>query len=153
MDIHHDEQNLYHILQRNNIELTLSKPIHDELLFSKRIKTINYVAEEFDIDFVKKIKKAGINHVLLCTSKEKLSEQRFNLFDFTINLFELKELIKINEQKLPSLDLEKIKVESNKKIICGNKVYDTYYDFNGRKNKDDFFLDLDWYYLYDDQHE
>jgi hypothetical protein len=153
MDIHHDEQNLYHILQRNNIELTLSKPIHDELLFSKKIKTINYVTEEFDIEFVQKIKKAGINHVLLCTSKEKLSEQRFKLFDFTVNLFETKELIKANKEKLPELNLQKIKVQSNKKILCGNKVYDTYYDFNNRKNEDDFFLDLDWYYLYDDQHE
>jgi hypothetical protein len=153
MDIHHDEQNLYYILQRNNIELTLSKPIHDELLFSKKIKRINYIAEEFDIEFVKKIKKAGVDHTLLCKSKEKISEQRFNLFDFTINLFEAKELIKVNEQKLLNLDLEKTKIESNKKIICGDKIYNTYYDFNSRKNKDDFFLDLDWYYLYDDQHE
>jgi hypothetical protein len=153
MDIHHNEQNLFHILKGNNVEVTLNKPIHDEFLFCKRIKIINYVAEEFDIEFVKKIKKAGINHTLLCTSKEKLSEQRFKLFDFAVNLFELSELIKINKEKLPNLDLEKTKIESNKKILCGNKVYDTYYDFNGRKNKDDFFLDLDWYYLYDDQHE
>jgi hypothetical protein len=153
MDIHHNEQNLFHILKGNNVEVTLNKPIHDEFLFCKRIKIINYVAEEFDIEFVKKIKKAGINHTLLCTSKEKLSEQRFKLFDFTVNLFELSELIKINKEKLPNLDLEKTKIESNKKILCGNKVYDTYYDFNDRKNKDDFFLDLDWYYLYDDQHE
>jgi hypothetical protein len=153
MDLFHNEENLFNILKTNNAEVTLSKPIHDDLLLSKRIKNINYVAEEFDVEFVKRIKKSGVNHILLCTSKEKLSEQRFKLFDFTVNLFELSELIKINREKLPNFDLQKTKIKSNKKILCGNKVYDTYYDFNDRKNEDDFFLDLDWYYLYDDQHE
>jgi hypothetical protein len=153
MDINHNEQALYHILINNNVEVTLTKPIDDELLFSKKIKAINYVAEEFDIEFVKKIKKSGVNLTLLCNSKEKLSEQRFNLFDFTVNLFEINEIIKTNKEKLPNLDLEKTKVQSNKKIICGNKVYETYYDFNSIKNEDDFFLDLDWFYLYNDQHE
>ena len=153
MDINHDEQALYHILGNNNVELTLTKPINDELLFSKKIRAINYVAEEFDIEFVKKIKKSGVNHTLLCTSKEKLAQQRFNLFDFTIHLFEINEIIKTNKEKLPNLDLEKTKVQSNKKIICGNKVYETCYDFNNRRNEDDFFLDLDWYYLYNNQHE
>jgi hypothetical protein len=153
MDINHDEQALYHILVNNNAEVTLTKPIDDELLFSKKITAINYVTEEFDIEFVKKIKKSGVNHTLLCTSKEKLAQQRFNLFDFTIHLFEINEIIKTNKEKLPNLDLEKTKVQSNKKIICGNKVYETCYDFNNRRNEDDFFLDLDWYYLYNNQHE
>jgi hypothetical protein len=153
MDINHNEQALYYILRRNNVEVTLTRPIDDELLFSKKIKTINYVAEEFDIEFVKKIKKSGVNLTLLCTSKEKLAQQRFNLFDFMVHLLEINEIIKTNKEKLPNLNLKKTKVQSNKKIICGDKVYETYYDFNSRKNEDDFFLDLDWFYLYNDQHE
>ena len=44
--------------------------------------------------------------------------------------------------------LNSLKIKSRKKIICGNKIYESHYDKNNRKNEEDLFVDLDWFIIY-----
>ena len=48
MDYAHNEEVLYHILQRNKVEVTTSKPISESLIKSKRIKKLIYKSDFFD---------------------------------------------------------------------------------------------------------
>jgi hypothetical protein len=153
MDHCHNEDVLEDLLLRNNVEITTNKIINDRILNSKKIRCINYIADEFDVDFVKKIKKLGINHILLCSKEENLSDERKKLFDFQINSFNQKEIIESNKLKLKNVDLNKVKFYSNKKIICGDQVYDSLFEFYNRKNDDNFFIDLDWFYVYNENYE
>ena len=45
-------------------------------------------------------------------------------------------------------DFNKIKLKSGKKVVCGNKIYDSYFDLNNRKNLDHFFIDLEFFRVY-----
>ena len=58
-------------------------------------------------------------------------------------------VIKENREKLKDVNLNSLKIRSNKKIICGGEVYESLFDRNDRKNEDDFFIDLDWLMVYD----
>jgi hypothetical protein len=153
MDHCHNEDVLEDLLLRNNVEITTNKIINDRILNSKKIRCINYIADEFDVDFVKKIKKLGINHILLCSKEENLSDERKKLFDFQINSFNQKEIIESNKLKLKNVDLNKVKFYSNKKIICGDQVYDSLFEFYNKRNDSDFFIDLDWFYVYNENYE
>ena len=153
MDIEHNEDILEHILQKNEVEVTTLNPISEKLLSSKRIKKVIYKSDKFDEDFIKLLKKYAIPNGLLCTSKDNLSSERAKLFDFLVNEATEKALIKQNKERFKGHDLNKLKIKSGKKTVCGNKIYETFYDFRGRKNSDDFFLDLDWFMVYSDSDE
>lgn len=146
MDIHHNEEVLYKIIQNNTIELTLSNPICDEILLSRRINIINYLANEFDQSFVKRVKSLGINLNLLCVSEEKLAEQRKIFFDYDIIFHDLQSIIKNNSEKINKIDFKEVKIKSNKSIFIGNKKFNSYLE--AINSKDLFLLDLDWVYLY-----
>jgi len=153
MDKHHNEEVLAHILKANSVEVTTSKPISEQLLASGRITKIIYKSDKFDQDFVKLIKKHGIKNALVCTSKKNLPSERAKLFDCLINEAQEAEIIKQNKARFEGHDLTKVKVKSKKVVVCGNKTYETVYAFNGKKNPDDFFLDLDWFMVYSDSDE
>ncbi|MDB4314559.1 glycosyltransferase family 9 protein [bacterium] len=151
MDIHHDETVLADILKRNVVEVCLSNPISDEILNSRRIKVINYIAEEFDEAFVKKVKSLGITINLLCVSEEKLAAQRLKFFDFEVILHDILAICKENAEKLNKISTKSIKSKSNKKIILGDKVFYSYLE--ATESKELFLLDLDWMLLYTHTHE
>tara|TARA_B100000287_G_scaffold100163_1_gene92261 strand:+ start:2434 stop:3564 length:1131 start_codon:yes stop_codon:yes gene_type:complete len=153
MDKSHNEDALAHILKRNSVEVTTSRPISEKLLASRRISKIVYRSDKFDKGFVKLIKKYAIKNALICTDKKNVSAQRAQLFDCLINEIQDDEIIKQNKARFKGHDLKKVKVKSGKKIVCGDRVYETVYDFNGKKNSDDFFLDLDWFMVYSDTNE
>ena len=148
MDYSHNEEVLAHILQRNSVEVTLAKPIDSSFIHSKRITKIIYKANEFDQDFCKLIKQSGLTHVLICTSEKNLAEQREKNFDFLINYLNLKDLIKNNKKAVDIDDPSKIKLKSGKRVVCGDKIYDSYFDLNSRKNLDHFFIDLEFFRIY-----
>lgn len=148
MDLLHNEEVLKNILSNNFVELSLCKPVSEEILLTNKIRVINYITEEFDKDFVEKIKSLGIQLNLLCTSEEKLSEQRFKFFDYNVFLYDLKSILRNNIEKLKdSFDLN-LKTFSNKKIIIGEKQYSSYLE--ATNSRELFFLDLDWLLVYTD---
>ena len=153
MDYAHNEDVLSEILKRNIVEVTLSAPISENIIKSKRIKKIIYKAESFDKDFCKLIKKEGIPHILVCTSSENLSKERVENFDILISYLDIKESIENNKKKINIDDFNEIKIKSNKKIVCGDKLYESYFDLNERKNLDHFYIDLEFLNVYIDSDE
>ena len=153
MDYAHNEDVLSEILKRNIVEVTLSAPISENIIKSKRIKKIIYKAESFDKDFCKLIKKEGIPYMLVCTSSENLSKERVENFDILISYLDIKESIENNKKKINIDDFNKIKIKSNKKIVCGDKLYESYFDLNERKNLDHFYIDLEFLNVYIDSDE
>jgi hypothetical protein len=147
MDLAFNEFNLSQLMQQNFVEVTTTRPINEELLKIGRINIINYVSDSFDKNFVELCKKYGISLVLLATSNKNLCKERALLFDETIHEFFIEDIMKEKESLINS---QTFKVKSNKKIFFKNRVFDSYFSaFNGVKNKY-FYLDLDWYYVYND---
>ena len=153
MDLAHNEEVLFGTLGRNNVEVITKKPISERLLASNRIKKIIYKSDEFDADFLNLVKKYGIPNGLACTCKKNLPTQRARFFDFLINHLDEKEIIKQNKKRFGKHDFNKIKISSGKKIVCGEKTYESIFDFKDRANLDDFFLDLDFFRVYTDSDE
>lgn len=153
MDYAHNEEVLEYILQRNQAEVTTSKPINERLIRSKRIKKLIYKTDSLDEDFCKLLKESGVSTATVCTSKENLSTERFNNFDLLINYQDTESIIENNKKKVNLDDFKSIKIKSNKKVICGDKSYESYFDLNDRKNLDDFYLDLDFFRVYHNPHE
>jgi hypothetical protein len=148
MDYAHNEQVLAKVIQNNRVEVTLSKRIDSKFLKSDRINKIIYKADSFDCSFLKEIKASGIAHVIICTSHDNLSKQRAANFDFLINYLDIEGLIKNNKKTVGDVDFNKIKIKSGKKVVCGDKIYDSFFDLNGRKNLDHFYIDLDFFRVY-----
>ena len=146
MDICHNEANLLQIIKNNAVEITTHHPISDEILTSRRISVINYLTDEFNEDFVKRVKSLGIHMNLLCVSKENLPNQRFKFFEHDIIFHDLKSIIEENAKKLSLIADKKIKTKSNKAILIGEKAFNSYLE--ALNSKDLFLLDLDWLYLY-----
>jgi len=153
MDYAHNESVLEGILQKNEVEVTTKKPINENIIRSGRIKKIVYQADSFDQDFLKLIKSSGISHVIICTSQKNLAEERSKNFDTLINHLDLKHLINTNKSKVNHKDPSSLKIKSNKKVVCGNKIYDSFFDLNSRKNLDHFFIDLEFFRVYSDSDE
>jgi len=153
MDYQHNESVLAHILERNEAEVTTGKPLQQNLINSGRIKKIIYRTDKFDQDFCKKIKEKGIPLVLLCTSSENLIEERAKNFDFLINKFDVKEIIKNNKKRFGEDKFSNKKISSNKKVVCGDRVYESFFELNNFKNLDHFFIDLEFFRVYTDGDE
>ena len=153
MDLAHNEEVLEHIIQRNEVEVVTKQPISERLLASKRIKKVIYKSDEFDTDFIYLIKKYGIQHGLACIDEKNVEKERARLFDFLINHLDEKAIIKQNKDRFNPDDFNIIKIVSGKKVVCGAKVFESIFDFNDRKNLDDFFLDLDFFSVYINSHE
>ena len=153
MDVEHNEDVLKYILQKNEVEVSTSKAISEELLISKRIKKIIYKSDKFDANFIELTKRHAVPTSLICTSKKNISRERVKFFDFLINDSQEDEIIKQNKERFGDHDLDKLRIKSGKKTVCGDKIYETFFDFKGRENSDDFFLDLDWFMVYSDSDE
>jgi len=148
MDYAHNEDVLADILQRNKAEVTTSKPIHESFLTSGRINKIIYKTEKLDQEFCEAVRKSGVPNIFICTSPETISEERLNNFDLLINKLDIKEIIKNNKKRIEIKDFDKIKIKSGKKVVCGQEIYESFFDLNSRKNLDDFYLDLDFFRVY-----
>lgn len=153
MDLHHNEEILNQIIQFTPVEVTLNKPISSEILASKKIQRLTYEADSFDEEFVAVLTKFGINATLACSSSENLEKERTKYFNCLIHRTKKDSVIKENKEKLKDVNLNSLKIRSNKKIICGGEVYESLFDRNDRKNEDDFFVDLDWLMVYDAPNE
>ena len=148
MDFVHNEDVLLNILQQNpaTLEITIKKPFNPAFLPSDKIRFINYFSEDFDADFVHSMKSAGKEFAPLCTNKEALLRERAKLFDFPVSYYD--EGAEIEKRKNES-GLEGIKnpcVRTMKRVVCGEQVYNTLYEYSG--DKKDFWLELDWYRIY-----
>jgi hypothetical protein len=152
MDLHFDEDALFECLQSNGCEITTSQTLSEKILDSKNIRHINYFTDTFDVDFIKKMEKRGLKMTLLCPIKENLPKERKKLFDHKIHFFSEEDLIEKNKLKF-NHKLDGIKIRSSKKIVIGNKVFESKFDAFGRKNPDDFFVDLEWLFVYDIKNE
>lgn len=146
MDIVHNEENLTNILQKNIVEVTLFQPVCDEILESRRIRVINYLANEFDKKFVMKVRSLGIQINLLCLAEEKLAEQRLHFFDFDVTHLDLKANMLANSEKTKIFNDIKVNTKSNKKIVIGDKYYSNYLD--ALKSRELFLLDFDKQMVY-----
>ena len=149
MDLHHNEEVLKQIIQFAPVEVTLNRPISAEILASKKIQRLTYEADSFDEDFIETLTKFGINATLVCSSSKNLEKERTKHFNCLIHKTKKHSTIKGNKEKLKGINLNSLKIKSNKKIICGDKIYESLFDKNDRKNEDDFFVDLDWLMVYD----
>lgn len=150
LDKNFDEKSLISLLQNNKCEITTTKPINDQLLSKDRISLINYITDEFDQQFIKNCESRAIPIILLCTSKEKISKQRASLFDHKIHEYSVQSIIESNKKIFRNIDPKEAKIKSNKKIISLNKEYQSYYEYGNFSNQDDFYVDLEWYYVYRD---
>jgi len=148
MDYSHNEEVLADIMQKNRVEVTLSKPIHESFLRSGKITKIAYKTDKFDSAFCRLIKECSIPHALICTSSENLKKERGKNFDFLINFLNKQDLIKNNKDKINIDNFDLLKIKSGKKVVCGETIYDSYFDLNDRKNLDHFYLDLDYFRVY-----
>lgn len=146
MDREHNEEFLLEFLRSNAAEVTIAKPIPEEILLTRRIRILNYIAPEFDIDFVNKVKALGITINLLCCDEKLLSSQRFKLFDFNIEFLDFEKKAFENSTKITNLDINSIKIKSNKKVIHDGIIYPSLFDYSKKIN--DFYLDLDWLMAY-----
>ena len=153
MDYAHNEEVLNYILQRNSVEVTTTKPINENLVRSKKIKKIIYKAESFDVEFLNLVKEVGVPIITICTSSKNLPEERSKNFDQLINYLDTQAIIENNKKKINVDDFNTIKIKSNKKIVCGDDIYPSYFDLNERKNLDHFYLDLEFFRVYHDPHE
>lgn len=145
LDLLHKEENVFSLLEKNSIGIRTSKPISEELLKSKKVAHIIYISDCFDPNFIELLVKFGKSFKLLCTSKDKLSEQRLLFFDQEVLDYNLKSEIEKNKKDKP---LENFSYSTNKKILKNKKVHDSYYAMNNSENLDDFYLDLDYMYVY-----
>ena len=153
MDLDHNEEVLKQIIQFTPAEVIISQPLSAEILESKRIQRLTYEADSFDEDFIKLLTKLGIDSTLACTSSKNLEKERAKYFHCLIHKEKKRSVIKENKEKLKEVNLNSLKIKSNKKIICGDKIYESHFDRNERKNEDDFFVDLDWLFVYDSPDE
>lgn len=147
MDKGHNEEVLNHIIQRNTVEVITEKPIQESLLASGKIKKITYRSNNLEGDFIKTIKNYGIPNLLICSDKNKLSSLRANYFDFLIQECSEGDVIKQNKKRFKG-NPKQCLIQSNKKIVCGDKIFHSLYEFNDKKNEDDFYVDLDWLFVY-----
>jgi len=153
LDYAHNEKSLEDLIQKNSVEVTLSKPIAESFLTCGKIKKIVYKADSFNSRFLKKIKESSIPHVLICTSSENLAEQRAKYFDHLINYLDLDSLIEHNKKTIGDIDFKKIKIKSGKKVVCRNKTYESLYELNDKKNKENFYIDLEYFRVYTEEDE
>jgi len=148
MDIEHNEDVLKHIIQFTPVEVTTKKPISADILCSKRIQRLTYEADSFDEKFVELLKKVGMETTLVCTDNKNIAKERTRFFDYMVHQDKKPKVIKDNKKLLEGVNLNSLKIKSRKKIICGNKIYESHFDRNDRKNEDDLFVDLDWLMIY-----
>ena len=152
MDMSHNEDVLRNIIQRNNVEVILKEPISEDILATKKIKKILYKSDNFDSEFISKAKKYGVSLGLICTEKENIPKLRADFFDLFVHECNEDKIIEQNKDRF-DCNLNGLKIKSGKKVVCGDKTYETIYEFNGEENKDEILLDLDWLFIYSDNDE
>lgn len=133
------------VLRSKKCEITLSAPINIEENLFKNISSLNYLSQDFDVDFIKKLKKFGVKYTLLCTNKKRLSDERFKLFDEEIFLWDVEQQIK-KAKKNHKFEIKNANMISMKKILSGKSNHLTWHDLT--KKEEDFWLDLDWLFVY-----
>lgn len=94
MDLHFDENIMAELARRWKISIITNRPISHALLQSLRpqINVIHFeINESFDLDYVKSIRKSGMQHVFFSKrSGEELRQLRIRFFDIAqINAFSL----------------------------------------------------------------
>jgi hypothetical protein len=148
-DLLHNEENTLHLFKDNQVSIVTSKPLADEVLSQKNINCINYLSDKFDAEFIERAKKKGIALRLLCTSEERLSEQRHKFFDIHISL--INQTKKIDEaKKIVKVPKKNLKIKSYTIYFKNGEAYHSLFEANGKENFDDIFIDLDKLMLYTD---
>jgi hypothetical protein len=148
MDMLHNEDNLAQSLEASPASIITNKPIDKELLNSSRIKLINYVADEFDENFVNNIRERGIDMHLICTNKINLKQQRVKFFDYKVIPYDEESKLSESKEKISEEVIKNSRIASRKKVFKNNQQYNSHYESNSFENIDDIFLDLDWIMLY-----
>lgn len=158
MDYHFNEQNLIHWLQNRKINLLTERPINLNLLkyFKSNVVqlTVN-INDTFTTDYLTDVKNIGINVEVFCEEEDKLSDYRFDFFDFDVNasMFKSKKDLEENLSKLNS----STKFLSGKILLSEGKKYSCYEAKKAKKeltgqpelvyDTSDFWKELDHYRL------
>lgn len=137
------------LLLRKKCELTLSEKIKINTEILRNAHSINYVAEEFDKDFINQIKKSGVKYTLICSNKNTIAEQRLTFFDEEIHLWDIESYIE-NKKIKEKIDINSLKIISNKKILVGDKIYSSWWQESGEEK--DLWIDKDWVLAYIESH-
>jgi len=158
-DYHFDEERIVHWLQGRTVNLLVDRPINLNLLkyFKQNIVqlTVN-INDSFSEEYLKSVVALGIKSEIFCEDKARLSDFRFNLFDFDIeeSIFKSKKdldesLNKFNKNtkflsgKILLSDGQRyscLEAKKQKNVLTGEPevVYDT----------EDFWKELDHYRLF-----
>ena len=152
LDLLNKEENILHLCTKNKLSLIIKEPVSDLLLNQVNISSIFYISDSFDANFIEKVKSLGITINLLCTDKEKISEQRYVFFDYRIFLLDEEEKINKNKKKL-TLEEKDFSLKSYSLFYKNGEVYSSLYEANGKENLDDIFLDLETLMIYTESNE
>lgn len=171
MDIVHDINILYYMLQFTKATITLNKPIPDNFLtgFKGRIVKIFYEVydkAQVDSDFIKKLSNIGIPYSINCIGMDlnDVRDLRVEFFDYApIHHVENKDFFSSDDEKPKKSSM----FQSSKLLIGRHKTYPSRYHYekdisiNGLENEflpvgdalDDknFLRDKDFHYYYDPQ--
>jgi len=152
LDLLHKEENIIHLLQSNRSSILTNKPLSDEVLSQKNIDNISYFSNDFDSDFISRAKAKGVNLRLYCEDEKNLAKLRVKFFDHQIISYSKSK--KIEQAKgLVSLDGENFKIKSYSVYMKDQKVIQSFYELNDKKNLDDIFIDLDHLMIYKESNE
>lgn len=150
-DLLHKEENVSHLFKNNNCFILTKDQISKDLLDKEGIKSITYFCSEFDEEFVSKVKQKGINLILYCDKKEKLSDMRFKFFDHQVFFYDEEGKIKLAKKKV---DLKnKFKLKSYALYMKNGEAHGSLYEAQGKNNLEDIYIDLDHLMIYLDEDE
>ncbi len=147
MDFLHNEQNLFEILKNATAIVVTKQPLNDAILNTGRVLQINYVADFFDPEFVKKVQSKGIDLNLICSSEHNLQNERYRFFDYRIFHFSEKNKINQSQAIIKDCNLDELLITSNKIVIKNQKQYNSHYLANSKANINDLLLDIEWVML------
>lgn len=150
MDLCFNENVCFQILANQNeqVKLTTDKPFSEKFLdlAKPKISEIEYVAEEFDADFLQRVRSLGIKLKLRCNKKENLKDQRMEFFDYEIEEDDsLEQAKKLREEFGEQFKKDKLKAFSGKYYINGEKIS----SFIGESKEDiKFWIDVPYFFCY-----
>jgi len=151
MDKEFNLKGMLKILSLNKCEITTKKTISKDILENPNIMKVNYISSDFDLNFIKTMRKKNKKYTLFCNKKSKLGKQRAKLFDEEIYLLTKKSISNRHLKKIKNINLKDLKILSYRKILYKDKLYSSYYEIS--KKKEDLLLDLNNIMIYYEKHE
>lgn len=161
-----NDQVMMQTLQQRDVVIVTDRPINVEMIapFKSKIKTLMYRLDKNDnIDFVKKMKSAGIKFNLVCEDPQKLDALKFKYMDYEI-VHLVKHADPQDIEKVRAMNFNGLKYKSNRYILADGKIYISKaalyenkpinsveileQDLNIIENKESILQELEHFYIY-----